>query len=137
MRRNRAIGEDQKQQLSSQFSSALTNVKVVFGDHPFRRIRRTDSEQVVWDTSLNRAVFDIQMLAFVGLPLEEVEQRGEALLERFRVLCLENTEFADALSRATADRSRFYTRLRIWGENLAEEGIAPAYLPHLPRLPSP
>ncbi len=73
------------------------------------------------------------MLSFVGLPLEEVEQRSEAILERYRALCLENVEFADALSRATADRTRFYTRLRVWGESLAEEGIAPAYLPNLPR----
>ena len=132
MRSNREVSEEQKQRLRTQFENTLTNVGTVFGQHPFKRINATDSGRDVWDTNLNRAVFDIQMLGFVGIPNEEVEERKEAILDRFRNLCLENTEFLATVSLATADRNRFYTRLRIWGESLVAEGLEPKYLSVLP-----
>src|SRR5215216_6395707 len=86
MKKNRSISEDAKQGLRYQFQSSLGNVGAVFANRPFRRIRRTSSDVLQWDTNLNRPVFDIQMLSFVGLPYEEVAQRREVLLERFRDL---------------------------------------------------
>ena len=86
MKKNRSISEDAKQGLRYQFQSSLGNVGAVFANRPFRRIRRTSSDVLQWDTNLNRPVFDIQMLSFVGLPYEEVAQRREVFLERFRDL---------------------------------------------------
>ena len=134
MRDNREVTEARQQLMRKEFENTLTNVGIVFGQHPFRRINPSDSNQDNWDRNLNRAVFDIQMLGFVGISNSEVEERKEAILDRFRRLCLENNEFLDTVSLATADRTRFYTRLRIWGQNLVAEGLEPPYLDVLPNV---
>lgn len=133
MKENRAMEDADKVSFRNEFEGALSNVQRVFGDKSFRRVTRTEDDLLRWDTNLNRAVYDIQMLAFARLPSEEIVERADAILERFRALCVENFEFADAISRATADRTRFYARLRIWGEALVQEGITPLYLERLPR----
>ena len=128
MKAHRGLTVDERANHRARFDRAFANVRAVFGVRSFRRHKPGDA----WDRNLNRAVFDIQMLSFVGRTPEEVAEHAQAALDRFKDLCLHNADFADALSRATADRSRLYLRLRIWGQALEEEGIAPAYLNRLP-----
>jgi len=128
MKAHRKLTADERANHRAGFERAFANVQAVFGARSFRRHKPGDA----WDRNLNRAVFDIQMLSLVGREPQEVAERAGAILNRFKDLCLHNAGFADALSRATADRSRLYLRLRIWGRALEDEGIAPAYLNRLP-----
>lgn len=134
LRKHRLITQDHATSLRKDFMATLAAVGAVFGRNPFRRVTATGPGGDRWDTNLNRAVYDVQMLGFVGQPLELVAQHKDGLLRRFRELCLNNSDFAVALSLATADRRSLYTRLRLWGQALASEGIKPEYLGQLPNV---
>jgi hypothetical protein len=96
-------------------------VASVFSEHPFRRVSPTE-EGVVWDSNVNRAVFDIQMLVMEGMDVMWLRANGPGVVAAFRELCLDDSKFADALSRATADKSRFDRRVRTWSAKLKELG---------------
>jgi len=113
------------------FERALRNCTAVFGTNCFRRVQ-TDGKGERWDTNVNRAVFDVQMLGFADLSPSVVSERAEAIREAFRFHCLADEEFQDAVSLATADRKKFYTRMRIWLTALREEGVDNSLLDELP-----
>jgi Protein of unknown function DUF262 len=130
MKAHRNLTTEERATHKARFERAFANVRAVFGAQSFRRHKGGDA----WDGNLNRAVFDVQMLSLAERTPDEVGGHAQAVLNRFKDLCLHNPDFADALSRATADRSRLYLRLRIWGRALEEEGIAPGYLNRLPNV---
>jgi hypothetical protein len=108
------------------FLSSCRAVSAVFfePDAPaFRRVRGRIGSGLEWDRSLNRAVFELQML---GLRLENprtLAARRTEIIDAFATLCLDDEEFADALSRATADRTRTRLRFQRWGAALDGLGI--------------
>src|SRR5581483_252129 len=119
-------------QLTEFFYSAIKPVAAVFDLLPFRRVFKDKNGKVVRDRSLNRAVFDVQMLVMEGLDPKWAAAHKEEIMAAFIVLCLEDQNFADSLSRATADKSRLELRLATWKAKLVELG---ADLPALSRLP--
>lgn len=107
------------------FLEACEAVATVFGRPgalPFRRARSRSGRVVTWDNTLNRPVFELQMLGLMAEDLGVLRARGEEIVETFADLSLD-ADFADALSRATADRSRTRTRFVRWGERLDKLGI--------------
>jgi hypothetical protein len=121
--------EDQRRLVLDTVSKCST----IFRENAFRSVRRQDGRNdPVWDKSLNRAVFDVQMLGLEAVPYEVITEAAGAIREKFVGLCLENSLFVDAISRATADRARFYVRLRTWQDAMRQIGIPVAYSGRLP-----
>lgn len=131
MRAHRHVPEDTQAELTKRFESAVAAVAAVFSQHPFRRLSMTD-DGPVWDRSVNRAVLDIQMIVMEGMDQDWLITNAAAVEEEFRRLCLEDGVFADAISRATADKTRLEYRLRRWAQAL--EGLG-AEVPALQRIP--
>lgn len=131
MREHRRIPPAEVQQLKGAFNSAVLAVGAVFPDAPFRRVSAQDGASK-WDQNINRAVFDVQMLLMEGMFVDWLKQNAQAIRNAFEVLCLNDNEFQDALSRATADKARLTYRLRAWAEALQHLG---AQVSHIARVP--
>jgi hypothetical protein len=115
-------------------SSFLTTVRAVaaaFATHPFRRVFKDDGDQIAWDRSLNRAVFDAQMLVMEGIEPKWVALHAVDVRSAFERLCLKDRTFNDCLSRATADKARMEYRLATWNRALLDLG---AVLPLASRI---
>ena len=108
------------------FSQASTAVRLVFGRKgavPFRRARSRSGEVVSWDNTLNRPVFELQMLGLMNEDPWVLERQADEIVRVFADLCADE-EFSDAVSRATADRARTRLRFVLWGDALTEIGIS-------------
>jgi hypothetical protein len=132
MRSNRHPTELRVLELAALFERALTNCLSVFGAHCFRRVVAAKGRPERWETNLNRAVFDVQMIGLADLSTQLVRDNAETLRAIFSSVSLGNDAFKDALSTATADRKTFYARLRIWLLALHDAGIESPILERLP-----
>jgi hypothetical protein len=127
MRRMRYATPEQCLELERSFELAIRAVAAVFSDLPFRRVFRLQDGKIAADRSLNRAVFDAQMIVMEGLDTEWASDNREAIKVAFTSLCLEDQVFADSVSRATADKARMDYRLRRWRDVLLQlGGVLPA-----------
>lgn len=125
MRDRRVLMPHEKEELRSSFLSTVEVARAAFGPDAFRI-------PGVGSGAVNRTVFELQMLSVEGMPLEAVEQRATEIRDHFRQLFASNSAFKDALTKSTADRSKFYRRLRLWGAELSDLGLPPGYMPLLP-----
>lgn len=107
--------------LRTAFESTVRKLNAVFGVDAFRSAARVGDE-LVWDRSLNRAVFDCQMLAF-ELVDEGWLAANAALVKNQFLALFDDEDFSDAVSRATADVSRLRTRLLKVVEMLERMGV--------------
>ena len=109
MRENRHPSQQEVAEWRDVFSSTVRKVKDVFAEQAFRRATVTNNG-VEWDRSLNRAVFDCQMLVLEYVDDSWLQANAAAVKDGFLRL-FADAEFADAVSRATADVARLRTRL--------------------------
>jgi hypothetical protein len=121
-----AIGE-----LRAAFLTTVEAVSACFAEHPFRRAQ-VEEGATVWDRSLNRAVFDAQMMVLEGLDAAWAAENSTQIVASFVDLCVNDQRFNDCVSRATADKSRMDYRLATWNATLANMG---ANLPMAGRIP--
>ena len=119
-------------EMAALFERTLTNCVSVFGSRSFRRVVQAQGRPERWETNLNRAVFDVQMLGLADLPTQLVRDRAVRIREAFSRLSLSNDEFRDSVNLAPAERGAFYTRLRLWLTALRDEGIESPLLAKLP-----
>lgn len=131
MRDHRHPSQEEIRSLRASFKSAVAAVAAAFPEYPFRRVFEGDSGPTR-DRSLNRAVFDIQMIVMEGLDPSWARSHTERIQKAFENLCLKDPRFSDSVSRATADKSRMDYRLRRWADALKEIG---AQLPSESRIP--
>lgn len=105
--------------------ATLDRAHAVFGDRCFRRARLLDDDTWEWLATLNSAMYDVVMLNFARLDasVEELSGRKDELEQMTADLSLENEDFSNAISLATGDRTRLFTRVRIYAESLAELGL--------------
>ncbi len=122
MRVHRYDNSTQIEAFVSLFDTSLTKVFAVFGANLFRRFRLRD-DVFAYESSVSKAVFEVQMLSFSFLDLVAIVERSAAIKEAFETLSVDDTEFADSLSRATDHRSRFYQRLTRWNNELVRLGF--------------
>ncbi len=127
MRDNRNPSSTELIRLDRLFDETISKVNLVFGENAFRPWDGSN-----WERSINRAVFDVIMIFFVSASSREVEQNREAIPNSFRNLCVENPHFMDAISRATGDRARLFTRLREFGRAVSDLGISFDTLQRIP-----
>lgn len=110
--------ESQIEEWRNLFVETVAKVERLFGTPAFRFI---ELETGKMERNLNSALFDAQMLTatFASIPEDldtsEARAAGQALFE--------NQEFLDASRRATGDRSRTHTRVRMMSEAVTSGGV--------------
>lgn len=109
MRDHRFMQDGDVSEARNAFLTTVRKVHLVFGDKAFRRVESRGGE-LHWDNAPNRAVFDAQMLVFERMEQQFVEDRAADIRSSYIGLC-SDTDFSDAVSRATADVSRVRTRI--------------------------
>ncbi len=120
MRDHRHLSESVAKQWAAAFRSTASKVCRVFDDQAFRRATLVGGG-IEWDKSVNRAVFDCQMLIFEVVDEQWLAQNIVPVTAGFLQL-FSDAEFADAVSRATADVSRLRTRLNKFANLLSGLG---------------
>lgn len=110
MRGNRHIDKIKSEELDKSFRETVRKVYDTFGEQSFRRAT-VDNGNIEWDRSLNRAVFDCQMLIFEHVDSTWLKVNSLEVKNRFLELFADEA-FADAVSRATADVARLRIRLQ-------------------------
>ena len=101
------------------FNVTIANVQTLFGESAFRVVTADGSKT---DSSINRALFDAQMLA--SSFITGSSSAGVLKAARSAVAALfSDEEFMDAIQRATGDRARTLKRLRDTVNALAGAGI--------------
>jgi hypothetical protein len=133
MRDHRHPNAQEQAQMTAIFRTAVAAVQTVFPDVAFRRYSMGE-EGPEYDVSVNRAVFDIEMIAMEEIPLDWLAENQYDVRAAFERLCVEDLRFADCLNRATADKSRLSYRLNRWAHTLLELG---AEVPAMIRVPEP
>lgn len=126
MRLHRSDSEKDLDRLRRSFHSAVAAVATVFGPPrtPFRRARSIEPDgDIRWDNTINRPVFELQMLGLLDVAQDALHRDAGPITQAFARLCVESEEFSDALSRATADKTRVRLRMALWAESLAGIGI--------------
>ncbi len=81
IRANRNPDQASIHEMAAVFERALTNCIAVFGANCFRRVVQAKGQAERWDTNVNRAVFDVQMLSFVDLPAQQVIEKADVIRE--------------------------------------------------------
>ncbi len=109
MRDMRHLNEESSTKLEGAFLSTVQKIVLVFGGQSFRRATVSENG-VAWDRSLNRAVFDCQMLVMEHVDERWLKDNSLTVKDEFLAL-FSDGDFSDSVSRATADVSRLRTRL--------------------------
>lgn len=134
MKAARRPGPEQVNELRCAFLNTIEGILTCFGNHSFRRaVSPPSGSGVIWDNSFNRAVFDAQMLVMEGLNHSWLTGHAERVNAGFAALCINDSRFADSVSRATADKTRFDYRLHMWKQSLLGLG---ADLPRADLIPA-
>lgn len=131
---SRNFSADELANMEARFDAALAATTAVFGKNSFRRYRRREDGSESYEAVISKAVYDLQMIGLVDIPLETLQARRADIEGAFRSLSVGNDEFIDLLSRATDHRSRFYQRMWLWAEALGGLDID---VPFARRLPLP
>lgn len=134
MRTERHAPEEKLTSLRLEFERSIDGVRAVFGGYPFRRAAMTDSG-IQYDKSINRAVFDVQMIVLGMIDPVWLSENVDSLKNAFETLCIEDARFADCVSRATADKSRLDYRLAAWANAVRDLGGEMQQEELLPEIP--
>jgi hypothetical protein len=129
---HRRMEATQITQFKNNFTTAWRNVQIVFPTKPYRRPRTNINNVLIWESNINRSIFDIQMFSLKDIDADMLATKKEDITLTLARLCQENIVFSDALSHSTADRTRFYSRLQLWAEALQPLGLHVPYLTLIP-----
>ncbi|HZV75506.1 MAG TPA: DUF262 domain-containing protein [Conexibacter sp.] len=124
MRDHRDLGADDLADKRKRFLLTAEKARAVYGELCFRRAG-VEGDEWHWLSTLNSAMFDVVMLNFARVDATPAAfKRKAAKIEQMTAeLTLEDEDFQDAISRATGDRTRLRTRVRIFAEHLRELGF--------------
>jgi len=121
--RRRVMDPGETERLSRVFADTIAAVASVFGTAAFRLLD-TSGRKV--EDGVNRALFDAQMVCLSRIPRTEADGLRVQIRRGMGRLC-EDAQFLEAIGRATADRSRLLTRIRMTAEMLQEAGVERPY----------
>jgi hypothetical protein len=113
------IPENQISEHRQVFKETVRKVARVFGADAFRQIGADGKS----GNQVNRAIYDVVMLTFARLPEPDLGQRAREIRAQLQALCREPA-FQDAIGRATRDKQRIDTRLKMWIAALQEIGLS-------------
>lgn len=101
------------------FLETIDKVEAVFDRNAYRQI----DEDGRYANQINRAIYDVVMLTFAHIKKEELIDRRDRIIDALKVLCTTSDAFKDAIGKATRDRARINTRVRLWRDKLLEIGL--------------
>jgi len=101
------------------FLDTIDKVNSVFDHNAFRQI----DEHGKFANQVNRAIFDVVMLTFAHIPKADLVANKSAIIDALKTLCVQNDSFQDAIGKATRDKARINTRVRLWQEKLVALGL--------------
>lgn len=113
---NQSLSLNESARLTTLFEQTVNKVLVVFQDHAFRLYNRT------WERQVNRALFDAVMLVFSNLPEHSLRNQRSAIESSLINLC-SDPNFLKVVSRSTADRNSFMTRIAMFNAELMQLGL--------------
>lgn len=101
----------------SEMERALSFTRNAFGDDKY--IRKWNGEQ--FETRINRAVLDIMVHYFSEEEVRNgLQDKEQELVENFKNLCEQNTEFLSSIETTTKSITANKTRFNLWGDVVAE-----------------
>jgi Protein of unknown function DUF262 len=124
-RNHKEADEEWLEEKRSRATETLSLAYAVFGGECFRRARKLEDGTWEWVSTLNSAIYDVVMLNFarIDASADELSKKKDELEQMTADLSLTNEDFLNAVSLATGDRTRLFTRVRIYAEALAEFGL--------------
>lgn len=113
------------QRAGRDFRQTVARALSLFGGSAFRVLGPDGMPQ---ERTVNRALYDAEMLACKWLKTDPARPHSTAVLHSVGELC-QNSGFQDAIRRATGDRSRTLTRVRMMVEAFRDVGLTVAAPP--------
>lgn len=117
----RAMRPEDREELSRSFRHAARVASVVYGNNAYRQIDALGNRL---EAGVNRALFDAEMLCLSRMSEDAAREHAVELRAGTAELC-GDMDFADAITRATADRSRLMLRVRMMADMMASVGVDP------------
>lgn len=119
MRNLASINEAEKKQIREAFKRAVTNLTSLLGTNSFRRFKKDDNNQYVWERNrLNVALFDILMDSMARTDTTVLMRHLDAVREAYIDLMVNNSEFIDSIMINTSDTPVVNKRFNIWRNTL-------------------
>ena len=101
------------------FLETIDKVDAIFGQNAFRQI----DEHGKFANQVNRAIYDVVMLTFAHVQKASLIEKKAEIIHELMTLCTTDEGFKDAIGRATRDKARINTRVRLWRDRLADLGL--------------
>ena len=101
------------------FLETIDKVDAIFGQNAFRQI----DELGKFANQVNRAIYDVVMLTFAHVQKASLIEKKAEIIHALMTLCTTDEGFKDAIGRATRDKARINTRVRLWRDRLANLGL--------------
>lgn len=114
------LDQNKRTELKEIFTRVMGDVKTVFGNMAFRKY---DAINNSWEKSVNRAIYDSVMLCFAYSDSNVLKDKKQIIVEALKNLCTTNSEFKEAISSSTKDRSKVKLRLTLFRNALMNQGI--------------
>jgi hypothetical protein len=121
LRDNKNLADEKKKEYREKFKKVVDITYTVFGEKAFRRFNPGDENDAngKWNiSSLNMALFDIELCGFVNYEKYQIVPKADAIREALIQLMSENEKFIDSIEIATNDRQKVKKRFMIWFETL-------------------
>lgn len=123
--------KDLSPQKAEDFENAFKNSaalsRSVFGAHAFRKFKIGSANQPngVWETAINRPLFDVVMWGFSRFEKSDVMRNLDAIREALIDLLTSDARFLDTITSAVGDKGKTTYRFETWKKTL-EDTIVPA-----------
>ncbi|MEV7063691.1 DUF262 domain-containing protein [Streptomyces collinus] len=111
------VDDDRISRLQAEFSRGMTNARLVFGEHAFRKW----PEGVTWRNPINRPLFETWSLVLARYDADDLRGRKDAIVAQARSLMTHNFTYLDSITSSTGDVNRVLYRF-LATEQAAEAG---------------
>jgi hypothetical protein len=101
------------------FNETIDKVDAIFERNSFRQVGADGK----FANQINRAIYDVIMLTFARIDKATLVSNKAKIIHALQELCTSNDDFKDAIGKATRDRARINTRVKLWGDALRSLGI--------------
>ncbi|MFI7497446.1 DUF262 domain-containing protein [Streptomyces sp. NPDC049687] len=102
------VDDDKASRLLADFSRAMTNARLVFGDYAFRKW----PEGGTWRNPINRPLFETWSLTLAHYDAKDLERRKNAIVAEARRLMTRDISYLDAITSSTGGVNRVTYRFR-------------------------
>ncbi|GAB2875094.1 DUF262 domain-containing protein [Streptomyces mayteni] len=93
--------------LQADFTKAMRNARLVFGDHAFRKWSLTQGD---WRSPINRALFEVWAITLARYEPAALQRRTPAIVDAARKLMTEDYRYLDAITTSTGGTSKVFYR---------------------------